>query len=216
MFYDVYIMIEDKIQILRQAAKVSSEEDVEKVWCVIAGNDKLVNDIVYTAIASKKTVKILFREHISFTEGKINKKFDFIILKGDSYKIREISKLSKEQGSASIVIAPYYIENEDNLMTLVGPEDRIKKFVNDTGRENAPISILLEDQTTGFIETELNISKDIPKFLQNIVTPLFNMDEAVLNTILISIEHDEDVAKIQKIATSNKIFVIDFKDIMEE
>ena len=42
------------------------------------------------------------------------------------------------------------------------------------------------------------------------------MDEAVLNTILISIEHDEDVAKIQKIATSNKIFVIDFKDIMEE
>ncbi|MDD3408552.1 MAG: hypothetical protein PHX85_02850 [Methanobacteriaceae archaeon] len=101
-------------------------------------------------------------------------------------------------------------------MTLVGPEDRIKKFVNDTGRENAPISILLEDQTTGFIETELNISKDIPKFLQNIVTPLFNMDEAVLNTILISIEHDEDVAKIQKIATSNKIFVIDFKDIMEE
>ena len=75
MFYDVYIMIEDKIQILRQAAKVSSEEDVEKVWCVIAGNDKLVNDIVYTAIASKKTVKILFREHISFTEGKINKKW---------------------------------------------------------------------------------------------------------------------------------------------
>ncbi|MDD3408551.1 MAG: hypothetical protein PHX85_02845 [Methanobacteriaceae archaeon] len=47
------MMIEDKIQILRQAAKVSSEEDVEKVWCVIAGNDKLVNDIVYTAIASK-------------------------------------------------------------------------------------------------------------------------------------------------------------------
>jgi hypothetical protein len=209
-------MIEDNIQILRQAARVSSQEDAKKIWCVIAGNDRLVNDITYAAIASKKTVKILFREHITLDDGRISKKFDFIMLKGDSYKIREITRESKDKGGASIVIAPYYVENENNLMTLVGPEDAVKKFVNDTNVVKAPISILLEDQTTGFIETDLQLSKDIPNFIKNIVTPLFNVSDVVLTTILISVENDEDVTKIQKIARANKIFVIDFKDIMEE
>ena len=216
LFNDGYIMIEDNIQILRQAARVSSEEDVKKIWCVIAGNDKLVNDIAYSAIASKKTVKIIFREHVSFDEGRISKKFDFIILKGDSMKIREITRMSKDKGSAAIVIAPYYVENENNLMTLVGPEDAIKKFVNDTEEVKAPISILLDDQTTGFIETDLQLSKEMPGFIKNIITPLFNVSDVVLTTILISVENDEDVTKIQKIATANKIFVIDIKDIMEE
>ena len=38
----------------------------------------------------------------------------------------------------------------------------------------------------------------------------------VLSTILISVEKDEDIEKVQSIATSNRIFVIDFKDIVTE
>ena len=38
----------------------------------------------------------------------------------------------------------------------------------------------------------------------------------VLSTILISVDEETLVKKVQSIATSNKIFVIDFKDIVTE
>ncbi len=67
-------MIEDKIQVLRKAAKVSNEQSSDKLWCVAAGNEELVNNIAYTAIASKDRVKILFREHITLEESYVHKK----------------------------------------------------------------------------------------------------------------------------------------------
>ena len=73
-------MIEDRIQMLRQAAQSPDGYSVDKIWCVIAGNDKLVNDIAYYAIASKKSIQIVSREHIKIEESKITKKFDFILL----------------------------------------------------------------------------------------------------------------------------------------
>ena len=45
---------------------------------------------------------------------------------------------------------------------------------------------------------------------------LYNISDVVLSTILISVEKDEDIEKVQSIATSNRIFVIDFKDIVTE
>ena len=82
-------MIEDNIRILRQAARISSGDKPidEDIWCVIAGNVGLIDDVAYKAIASKNSVKILFREHISLKEGRISKKFDFIMLYGNSTKI---------------------------------------------------------------------------------------------------------------------------------
>ena len=57
-------MIEDRIKILRRAAQVSSRENNEHVWCIIAGNEKLIDDIAYNAITAKDRVQILFRESI--------------------------------------------------------------------------------------------------------------------------------------------------------
>ena len=56
-------MIEDNIRVLRQAARITSNNDyeIEKSWCLIAGNTDLVDKIVYKAIASNHKVKILFR-----------------------------------------------------------------------------------------------------------------------------------------------------------
>ncbi len=47
------------------------------------------------------------------------------------------------------------------------------------------------------------------------LAPLFNMSDVVLSTILISIENEEDIGKIRKIADKNNVFLIDFKDIVE-
>jgi hypothetical protein len=46
--------------------------------------------------------------------------------------------------------------------------------------------------------------------------PFYNANEVVLSTILISVDEEIFVKKVQSIATSNKIFVIDFKDIVTE
>jgi len=209
-------MIEEKIQVLRQAAKVSSEQSSDRLWCVIAGNEELVNNIAYAAIASKDRVKILFREHITLKESHVHKKFDFIMLYGVSSKIRELSIICKDNGGAYIQIAPFYVSGEPNLMLLVAPDDAIKKFVGDIERIGSQFSILLKDQTTGFIETDLKVNKLVPEVLKSIFAPLFNMSDVVLSTVLISTENQENVEKIKKIARSNKIFVIDFKDILME
>lgn len=209
-------MIEDEIQVLRQAAKVSNEQSSDKLWCVAAGNEELVNDIAYAAIASKDKVKILFREHITIEESYVHKKFDFIMLFGDADKIRELSYVCKENGGAYIQIAPFYVDNEPNLMLLVAPDDAIKKFVGASERKSSQFSILLEDQTTGFIEADLQLSIKLPKFLQDMITPLFNMSDVVLSTVLISIEKEENIEKVKKLAKDNNVFIIDFKDILNK
>ena len=96
-------------------------------------------------------------------------------------------------------------------MVLVGPEDIVRKVVSDIERERVQFGILLDDQTTGYIETDINTK--LPKFLKNTFAPLFKMSDVVLKTILVSVDKDEDVKKVQEITASNKIFVIDFKDI---
>ena len=79
-------MIEDNIRVLRQAARISSDgsNKIIKNWCVIAGNVDLIDDMAYKAIASNHNVKILFREHVVLKEGKLDKKFDFIMLHGNT------------------------------------------------------------------------------------------------------------------------------------
>ena len=209
-------MIEDKIQVLRQAAKVSNEQSSDKLWCVAAGNEELVNDIAYAAIASKDRVKILFRENIILEESYVRKKFDFIMLYGNADKIRELNYVCKENGGAYIPIAPFYVGSEPNLMLLVAPDDNIKKFAGDAERNGSKFSILLEDQTTGFIETDSKLSIKLPNFLQDMLVPLFNMSDVVLSTILISIENEANVEKIKKSAKDNNVFIMDFKDIVKK
>lgn len=186
------------------------------MWSLIAGNDELIDDVAYKAIASKHSVKILFREHVILKENRVNKKFDFIMLNGSSKKISDFKGLCKKRGGAFVQISPYYISEEPNLMMLVAPDDIIRKTVSTIERKKIPFAILLEDQTTGFIEMDLNFSNKMPNFIKSILKPLYNVSDVVLSTLLVSVEDIKDVGKFQRIATSNKIFVIDFKDIVME
>lgn len=208
-------MIENKIKTLRQAAKVSTVQDSDKIWCVIAGNEEMVNNVAYEAILNKDRVKILFREHITSRESFVTKKFDFIMLYGETSKIRDLSLISKESGGAYLKIAPYYVEDESNLMLVVGPEDSIKKFLGDVEKSTIKASFILEDKTTGFIESDVYITKWMPNFVRNVADPLFKMADVALSTVLMSTD-EEYIEKIKKIAKTNKIFAIRFKDILKE
>lgn len=208
-------MIENKIKTLRKAAKVSTMQDSDKIWCVIAGNEDMVNTIAYEAILDKERVNILCREHITLRESFVTKKFDFIMLYGDTDKIRNLSLISKENGGAYLKIAPYYVKEESNLNLIVGPEDNIKKFLGDIEKSTVKASFLLEDKTTGFIESDVYIIQWMPKFIRDVADPLFKMADVALSTVLISTD-EEYIEKIKEIAKSNKIFVIRFKEIMKE
>lgn len=211
-------MIEDNIRILRQAARITSGSPVEdeKIWCVIAGNVDLIDDMAYKAIASKNIVKILFREHVVLKEGKFDKKFDFIMLYGNSRKIDELERISKAKGGAFVRITHYYINEESNLMVFVAPDDTIRDAVSVIEKSRIPFAILKESQTTGFIDVDISADVNVPGFVKSALKPFYRVNDVVLSTLLISVENDEDVGKVQSIATSNKIFVIDFKDIMTE
>ena len=104
-------MIEDNIRMLRQAARINSDDKSidDDIWCIIAGNVDLIDDVAYKAIASKNSVKILFREHVSLTEGKLSKKFDFIMLYGNSRRIEEFGRTSLSRGGAYIKVSHFYI-----------------------------------------------------------------------------------------------------------
>jgi hypothetical protein len=208
-------MIEDKIKILRKAAEVSTVLDSDYIWCVIAGNEDMVNNVAYSAIMDKDRVKVLCREHVTTRESFVTKKFDFIMLHGETSKIRELSMICKENGGASLKITPYYVKDEPNLILTVGAENSIKKFVGDCEKNRVPISFLIEDQTTGFIETDVYITNILPRFIRNTIDPLFKMADVALSTILLSAE-DKHVPKIKELAKANKIFLIEFNKILKE
>ncbi|MCC7553077.1 MAG: hypothetical protein KO202_01100 [Methanobacteriaceae archaeon] len=206
-------MIEDNIQVLRKAAKGSENNPNKRIWCIIAGNDKLIDEIAYKAIASKHNVKILFREHVILKEDRFSKKFDFIMLTGLARNIANFKDFCKKNGGAFIKITPQDVVSEPNLMVFVAPDDFIKKCVNIIEKNKISFAILSEDQTTGFIEADLNVGINLPNFAKSALKPFYNVSDVVLSTILVSVENKKDVEKVQSIATQNKIFVIDFKDI---
>ena len=208
-------MIENKIKILRKAAEVSTVQDSDYIWCVIAGNEDMVNNVAYSAIMDKDRVKVLCREHVTTRESFVTKKFDFIMLHGETSKIRELSMICKDNGGAYLKIAPYYVKDEDNLLLTVGPENAIKKFVGDCEKSMVKLSFLIEDQTTGFIETDVYITNMLPGFIRNTIDPLFKMADVALSTVLISAE-DENVKKIKDLAKANKIFLIEFNKILKK
>ncbi|MBI5459270.1 hypothetical protein [Methanobacterium sp.] len=208
-------MIENKIKILRKAAEVSTVQDSDYIWCVIAGNEDMVNNVAYSAIMDKDRVKVLCREHVTTRESFVTKKFDFIMLHGETSKIRELSMICKENGGAYLKIAPYYVKDEGNLLLTVGPENAIKKFVGDCEKSMVKLSFLIEDQTTGFIETDVYITNMLPRFIRNTIDPLFKMADVALSTVLISAE-EENVPKIKELARSNKIFLIEFNKILKK
>ena len=211
-------MIEDNIRVLRQAARISSDEKykVEKTWCIIAGNVDLVDAMAYKAIASNHNVKILFREHVILKDGKLDKKFDFIMLYGNSIILSDFKNAAQKSGGAFIHVTRDYLAKEPNVMVFIAPDDIIRNAVSTIEKSKIPFAILKESQTTGFIDVDINNDVKLPNFIKSVLKPFYNASEVVLSTILISVEKDEDIEKVQSIATSNRIFVIDFKDIVTE
>ena len=211
-------MIEDNIRVLRQAARVSAngKQSIEKTWCVIAGNVDLVDEMAYKAIASNHTVKILFRDHVILKDGKLDKKFDFIMLYGNSIVIDGFRNDVRQRGGAYVQISRGLLSEESNLMVFVAPDDVIRTTVSKIEKSKIPFAILKESQTTSFIDIDLSNEVKLPNFIKTALKPFYNANEVVLSTILISVDRENDVGKIQSIATSNRIFVIDFKDIVTE
>lgn len=174
-------MIED-IQALRQAARLTpdNENQDEKVWCIAAGNVNLIDDIAYKAIASKHSVKILFREHVILTDKRLNKKFDFIMLYGNSAKINQFKRLCNQKGGAFIQVTRHYLTEEPNLMVLVAPDDMIKNLVYVLEKSKVSFAILQESQTTGFIDVDINSNVKLPNFIKSALKPLYNISDVVL------------------------------------
>ena len=211
-------MIEDNIRVLRQAARVTTDSnyEIEKTWCVIAGNVDLIDEMAYKAILSNANIKILFREHVILKDGKLDKKFDFLMLYGNSIIINDFKNQTNQYGGASIQIHRKYLAEEPNLMVLVAPDDVMKSVASTMEKSKIPFKIIQESQTTCFINVDINNEVRLPNFIKSALKPFYNANEVVLTTLLVSVKKDEYVEKFQSIATSNKIFVIDFKDIVTE
>ena len=199
-------MIEDRIQILRRAARISSRENNEKVWCVIAGNDRLLDDIAYNAITAKDRTKILFRETITLEEKRTLKKYDCIMIKGEELKIRELTNYSNERGGASVQFTAELLKEKPNLLVLIGLEEQVIQFTGDCNRAKINIDYILEDHTTGFIKTEIKSGFRIPSFLKTTFTPILDV---------ISVEKDDDVAKVKKLSKNSTLFGIDLKNTIK-
>ena len=101
-------------------------------------------------------------------------------------------------------------------MVLVAPDDVIRNIVSVLAKSRISFAILQESQTTGFIDIDISNEVKLPNFIKSLFKPFYNANEVVLSTVLLSVERKEAVNKVQSIATSNKIFVIDFRDIVTE
>ena len=203
---------------LRQAAMATSIDDyeIEKAWGIVAGNVDLVDNMAYKAIASSHQIRILFREHVILTIGKMDKKFDFIMFHGNALKLKEFEDETRNGGGAYVQVSKKHLTTEPNLMVLVAPDDVIRNIVFTFEKLKISFAILQESQTTGFIDIDISNEVKLPNFIKSLFKPFYNANEVVLSTVLISVEKKEAVNRVQSIATSNKVFVIDFRDIVTE
>lgn len=208
-------MIENKIQMLRRAAKVTSSDSTEDLWCAIAGNKKLVNTVLFVLSKSKYNIKLIFRKNVTIEEKHVHKKFDVIMLKGDPLEMEELITVCEKYGGAHIRIAPNYINTEPNLMLLVSPDYNLRSYVNDLKDSAIGLSILLEDETKGFIETELNTKFKLIGKLRPIFDTMLNASDIVIGNVLISITNEEDINTSKKLAKKNNIFLVDIKKLMQ-
>lgn len=192
-------MIEDNIRVLRQAAMLTTDANykIDKSWCIIAGNDKLVDGMAYKAIASNHNVKILFREHVILKEGRLDKKFDFIMLYGNSIVLNDFKRETEKKGGAFVAISRYNLLEEPNLMVFVAPDDVIRDVVSIMGKSKISFSIIKESQTTNFINIDLSNDVRLPNFIKSALKPFYNANEVVLSTIVISVEKEELVKRFK-------------------
>ena len=207
-------MIENKIQMLRRAAKVTPKDEKEDLWCAIAGNNKIINTVLF-ALTKTEEIKLIFRKHVTVESKHVHKKFDVVMLKGNQYKMDELIEISKKYGGAHIRIAQNYIKTEPNLMLLVGPDDNLRSYVKDLKKANVELDILLENETQGFIETELQSDFKLPKSLKNVIDPIFNASDVVIGNVLISIQKNSKISISKKLAKKNNIFLVDLEKLMK-
>jgi hypothetical protein len=101
-------------------------------------------------------------------------------------------------------------------MVLVAPDNVLKFAFSRIEKSKIPFKILQKSQTTSFIDVDINNDVRLPNFIKSALKPFYNANEVVLTTVVVSVQKDKDVGRFQSVATSNKIFVIDFKDIVTE
>jgi hypothetical protein len=149
-------------------------------------------------------------------DGKLDKKFDFLMLYGNSIVINEFKQYAANCGGAYVQIPRRYLSDEPNLMVLVAPDNVLKFAFSRIEKSKIPFKILQKSQTTSFIDVDINNDVRLPNFIKSALKPFYNANEVVLTTVVVSVQKDKDVGRFQSVATSNKIFVIDFKDIVTE
>ena len=123
---------------------------------------------------------------------------------------------TKKRGGAYVQIPRRYLSDEPNLMVLIAPDDVMKYTLSNIEKSKISFKILQESQTTSFIDIDLSNEVKLPNFIKSALKPFYNANEVVLTTLVVSVKNDNHVEKFQSMATSNKIFVIDFKDIVTE
>lgn len=208
-------MIENRIQMLRRAAKITSSDNTEEIWCAIAGNNKIINSILFTLSKTKYDIRLIFRKNVTIEEKHVHKKFHVIMLKGNPFEMDELITICKDYGGAHIRIAQNYTKEEPNIMLLVGPDYNLRNYVKDLEKSSIGLSILLENETKGFIETELQSEIKVPKKLKSVFDPILNASDIVIGNVLISIKDKDNVNKSKKLAKKNNIFLVDIEKLMK-
>lgn len=207
-------MIEDKIQMLRRAAKVTPEDSNEELWCTIAGNNKIINAVLFALTKKNYKIKLIFRKHVTVESKHVHKKFDVIMLKGNPYQMNELIEISKKYGGAHIRITENYLKTEPNLMLIIGPDDNLRSYVRSLKNSGIEAKILLEDETHGFVETELQSDIKIPNYIKTVIEPIFNASDIIIGNVLISITNEKEIIMSKKLAQKNNIFLVDLEKLM--
>lgn len=187
------------------------EDDWE--WCIIVGESLFIDDLVYKAIAARKNVDILFREHVVIKEGSISTQYDLLMLNGVRELITNFEELCKDDNSIFIRVSIDDVLDNPNLIVLIAPDKKILYLSNILTKLDVEFTKLKTLESATVAETGFASNKSFTRRLFSTVNELLDLDDVILNLVLVSVKKEADLKKVENIASSNQIFVIDFKDI---
>ncbi len=182
-------------------------------WCIVVGNSLFIDDIVYKAIAARKNVDILFREHVVIKDGSINTEYNLLMLNGVVDLITNFEEICNNDDSLFIRVSIDDVLDNPYLVVFIAPNNKIRYITNILTKYDIGFKVIKTIESSTLVETGFTYKKIFSKTLFSTINDFLDLDDGILQLVLCSIKKEDDLKRVEDIASSNQIFVIDFNDI---
>ena len=99
------------------------------------------------------------------------------------------------------------------MVVFIAPNNKIRYITNILTKYDIGFKVIKTIESSTLVETGFTYKKIFSKTLFSTINDFLDLDDGILQLVLCSIKKEDYLKRVEDIASSNQIFVIDFNDI---